>query len=89
MVEERREVVSEEYVDPAPVRETVVETPTRRVVQEPVTQVREPSTTYVRSSDPVGNSIAAGNLIQTVVWAVVLLVLLVVLILVLLHLKII
>ncbi len=82
MVEERREVVSDEYVEPAPVRERVVERPATRVVEEP-------APTYVQRRDPVGNSMAASSMIQTVVWAVVVLVLLIVAILVLIHFKII
>jgi len=81
MVEQRREVVTEEYDDPT-VERRVVESP-RTTEQSRV--VDEPAPTYVRRQDPVGNSIAAGSLIQTVVWAVVVLVLLIVGILVLIH----
>ena len=61
--------------------ETAVEQPGTRVVEEP-------STTYVKTSDPVGKSIAAGNLIQTLVWSAVVIVLVVVGIILLVHYKI-
>lgn len=80
-IEERREIVTDDQADPDPTvvrHDTVVEQRPRRVVEEP-------STTYVRSSDPVGNSMAATSLIQTVVWSVVVIVILVIGILVLLH----
>jgi hypothetical protein len=92
VVEERR-TVTEEYVDPTD-REvvvqqprTVVEQPVQRVVEEPAPAYVEP--TYIHRRDPIGSTIATGNLIQTVVWAIVVLVLLVVGILVLVHLKVI
>ncbi|HEV3311504.1 MAG TPA: hypothetical protein VG815_13410 [Chloroflexota bacterium] len=80
MVQERRSTVTEERVEPdEPV--VVQESPGVRVVEEP-------STTYVQHRDPVATSIAAGSLIQTVVWAVVVIVAVVVGILVLVHFKI-
>lgn len=95
MVEERREVISEEQVSTPGDLEVVtdssrvVQQPVQRVVEEPVQRVtQEPGTTYVQRRDPVGSSIAAGSLIQTVVWAIVVLVLLVVGILILVHFKI-
>lgn len=86
MVEERRDVVSEEYVDQAPASDVVVERP-RTVVEEPATRVvsEHPTTTYVRRQDPVANTMAASSLIQTLVWAAVVLIVLVVGILVLVH----
>jgi len=79
--EERRVVATEpvETVDPVatvPAAETtrVVET----VVAQPATVVEQhPARTYV-SEDPVANVFAATQLIQTIVWAVVVIVLLVV-----------
>ncbi len=77
MTDERRVVYSDEeveapdYVQVDP--DTVVERrPARTVVEQPVTR------TYVNHDDPVGNAIAASSLIQTIVWAVVVLVLLIV-----------
>lgn len=61
--------------------EPVVEQTRTRVVEEP-------STTHVKTSDPVGKSIAASNLIQTVVWSAVVIVLLVIGIILLVHYKI-
>jgi hypothetical protein len=70
MAYEERRVVT----DPA---EPVVE---QRVVQpEPATYVEaRPATRTVISDDPVGNAWAASQLIQTIVWSVVVLVLLIV-----------
>jgi hypothetical protein len=47
---------------------------------QPVTVVerRSPQTRIVQNDDPVGNAYAASQMIQTIVWAVVVLVLLVV-----------
>lgn len=96
MVEERREIVTDDYGNTAesqvvsppttvPVDRQVV-TERSRVVEEPAPRiVEQPAPTYVQRRDPIGNSIAAGSLIQTVVWAVVVIVLLVVGILVLVH----
>ena len=74
MTYEERRVVSD---DPA-----VVETPVRReVVEEPagtVVEHRPTRRTVVQNDDPVGNAFAASQLIQTIVWSVVVLVLLVV-----------
>jgi hypothetical protein len=78
MYEERREVVADDAPDTEVRRETVTEHPSRRVVEET-------PPTYVDRSDPVRNTAAAGNLINTLVWAVVVIVILVVGILVLLH----
>ncbi|MGI8824398.1 MAG: hypothetical protein ACR2JC_01905 [Chloroflexota bacterium] len=64
MTEERR-VVTNDPVD------TVETAPTERVVERPTTRT-------VVADDPVGNAFAASQLIQTVVWSVVVLVLLVV-----------
>lgn len=77
-VEERREVVADD-TDPTVVRrDTVVEERGRRVVEEP-------ANTYVQRNDPIGTSIATSNLIQTIVWAAVIIVVVVVGILVLVH----
>lgn len=59
-------------VDTAPVAET------RRVVEPSTVVERRPTTTYVQQDDPIGNVFAATQLIQTIVWSVVVLVLLVV-----------
>lgn len=79
-MEEQRTVVTQ--TDTPAADRVVVQEQAPRVVEE-----RAP--TYVRRSDPVGNSIAASSMIQTVVWAVVVIVLLIVGILVLVHLKVI
>jgi len=65
---EERRVVTDEPVDRVPA-ETVRAEPTTVVEQRPRTVVTE---------DPVGNAYAASQLIQTIVWSVVVLVLLVV-----------
>jgi hypothetical protein len=59
-----RVVERETYVAPAVEPSTVVE--------------RRPGTRIVQNSDPVGNAWAASQMIQTIVWSVVVLVLLVV-----------
>lgn len=71
-------------------REVVDEDPDTVVEEEPVARRRRvvrdaPATTYVDRSDPIGNTIAASNLIGTIVWSVVVLVLLAIAILILLH----
>lgn len=73
--EERRVVTSDaaDTVEPAPA-DTVVE---RTAAPETVVE-RRPATRTVVSDDPVGNAFAASQLIQTIVWSVVVLVLLVV-----------
>lgn len=76
------EVVREERVEPTDV---VVEEPVNRVVQPATRVVEEPSTTYVRRRDPVGHTMAASTLIQTLVWSAVVLILVVVGILVLVR----
>lgn len=93
MAYEERRVVSEP-ADPAAadgvVTDRVVETaPAERVVQaapvQPATVIEQrPTTRIVQSDDPIGNVYAATQLIQTIVWSVVVLVLLVV-VLVALH----
>ena len=74
-IEERRVVA-----DAAPEERVVTDVPDRTVVEEPETVVeRRPVTrTVVTADDPVGNAYAASQLINTIVWAVVVLVLLVV-----------
>jgi hypothetical protein len=75
MAYEEQQVVTDqpaETVDTAPVAE-------RRVVRQPATVVEQvPTRRTVVSDDPVGNAYAASQMIQTIVWAVVVLVLLVV-----------
>jgi hypothetical protein len=78
MTEERRVVyddgtvpVGSETTQTAP--DTVVERrPAQTVVEQPATR------TVVNNDDPVGNAMAASQLIQTIVWSVVVLVLLIV-----------
>jgi hypothetical protein len=75
--EERRVAESESVVTRADTVEpaTTVET----VRSEPATVVeRRPRTAYVADDDPLRNAIAATQLIQTIVWSIVVLVLLVV-----------
>jgi hypothetical protein len=73
MVYDDRPVVTDEtVVDPAPVAEERVVRPANTVVE------RVPAQRTVVSSDPVGNAYAASQLIQTIVWAVVVIVLLIV-----------
>jgi len=73
--EERRVVTPDtvETTDAAP-SGPVVE---RATVPDTVVERRPPTRTVV-SDDPVGNAVAASQLIQTIVWSVVVLVLLVV-----------
>jgi hypothetical protein len=75
MAYEERQVVTDqpvETVDTVPATE-------QRVVQQPATVVEQvPSRRTVVQDDPVGNAYAASQMIQTIVWAVVVLVLLVV-----------
>lgn len=79
-IEERRVVET----DPAVTTDRVVETEPvaaepATVAAEPATVVeRRPTTRYVTTDDPIGNVYAASQLIQTIVWSVVVLVLLVV-----------
>jgi hypothetical protein len=83
--EERRVVTSDPAVDPAvaPVTDgTVVER--REAVVEPTVVESRPATRIVHSDDPIGNAYAASQLIQTIIWSIVVIVLLVVL-LVALH----
>jgi len=82
MAYEEQRVVTDDGV--APGDEVVMTDPapatTERVVRQPQTVVEQvPSRrTIVQNDDPVGNAYAASQLIQTVVWSVVVLVLLVV-----------
>ncbi|MGI8968848.1 MAG: hypothetical protein ACR2GA_07065 [Chloroflexota bacterium] len=69
--EDERVVANDDPTVPERVVERRVEEPTRVVESAPATR-------YVHSDDPVGNVMAASQLIQTIVWAVVVLVLLVV-----------
>jgi len=82
MAYEERQVVTSDTVDPAvaPANGEVVES--QRVVQPADTVIeRRPVTRIVQSDDPIGNVYAASQLIQTIVWSVVVLVLLVVVLL--------
>jgi hypothetical protein len=68
-----------EKVDTAPTRTTVVQPSETEVVQPARTVVeRRPVTRTVVTDDPVANAWAASQLIQTIVWSVVVLVLLIV-----------
>lgn len=80
MTDERRVVYSGETADVVETPEMVQTEPEVVVERRPArTVVEEPaSRTYVHSDDPVGNALAASSLIQTIVWAVVVLVLLIV-----------
>jgi hypothetical protein len=76
MTYEERRVVSDspDVVDAAPVQQEVVQTTPNTVVEQRPAVRR----TVVQDSDPVGNAFAASQLIQTIVWSVVVLVLLIV-----------
>ena len=74
-------VVVEQPTSPTP----IVSQPATTVVEEPAPTYVESSPTYVRRRDPLGNTMAASAMIQTLVWAAVVIVLLVVGILVLIH----
>jgi len=82
MAYEERRVVTEDTVDGNRVVDDtpVVETPAVETVRttEPTTVVEQRPTRTVISEDPVGSAFAASQLIQTVVWSIVVLVLLVV-----------
>ena len=77
--EERRVVTDEPVVardtvgDPAPVVERTAAVEPATVVEQRPTRTR-----IINNDDPVGNVYAASQMIQTIVWAVVVLVLLVV-----------
>jgi hypothetical protein len=58
-------------------RRVVTDDPVETVRTEPTTVVEQRPRTVI-SEDPVGNAYAASQLIQTIVWSVVVLVLLVV-----------
>jgi hypothetical protein len=68
---EEQRVVTTEPADTVPAQQ-VVETPANTVVE------RRPVTQTVVTDDPVSNAVAASSMIQTIVWAIVVLVLLVV-----------
>jgi len=74
MAYEERRVVAEEPLAAEPV-ETVETVPAPTVVERVPAARRQ---TVIASDDPVGNAYAASQLIQTIVWAVVVLVLLIV-----------
>jgi hypothetical protein len=78
MAYEERQVVTD---DPAvtPVAEPVTPVVQERVVREPAAVVEQvPSRRVVYNDDPVSNAFAASQLIQTIVWSVVVIVLLIV-----------
>jgi hypothetical protein len=76
MAYEERKVVTSDPVDSG---ETVDTVPATTEVVRPDTVVeRRPVPRTVISDDPVGNAYAASQLIQTIVWSVVVLVLLIV-----------
>jgi len=84
-MEERRVVTTETAptateVDTTPVATEVNTAPTQQVVEEvPQTVVeRRPVTNTVIADDPLANATAASTMINTIVWAIVVLVLLVV-----------
>jgi len=70
--EERQVVTDDAVVDTAPVAQERVVRPTETVVEQ------VPARRTVVSDDPVGNAYAASQLIQTIVWSVVVIVLLIV-----------
>jgi hypothetical protein len=77
--EEQRVVTNDPAV--APADEVVTRQPdtvVERRVAEPVVERQVAPTRRVVTDDPVGNAYAASQLIQTIVWSVVVLVLLVV-----------
>jgi hypothetical protein len=70
---EERRVVTDDTADTAPTETEAVHTEPDTVLERrPVTR------TVVTNDDPTGNAFAASQLIQTIVWAVVVLVLLIV-----------
>ncbi|GAC1509712.1 MAG: hypothetical protein NVS2B16_08700 [Chloroflexota bacterium] len=69
MTEERRVVTSEPVDTTVPAAERV---PSETIVE------RQPATRTIVQDDPVGNAYAASQLIQTIVWSIVVLVLLIV-----------
>lgn len=73
MAYEERTVTSDDTVDTVPADREVVE----RVPSQTVVERRTAPRTVV-TEDPVGNAYAASQMIQTIVWAIVVLVLLVV-----------
>jgi hypothetical protein len=79
IVTEERVVTTEPVT--RPVQRQVVETVPERAVVDPAPAVVETvpaARTIVNADDPVANAFAASQLIQTIVWSVVVLVLLVV-----------
>lgn len=71
--EERRVVTDDADVVERPVRREVVDDTPDTVVER-----RPTRRTVVANDDPVGNAFAASQLIQTIVWSVVVIVLLIV-----------
>ena len=73
MTYEERRVVTNDPVDTVPANTEVVNTTPNTVVEQVPAR-----RTVVANDDPVGNAYAASQMIQTIVWAIVVLVLLVV-----------
>lgn len=82
MAYEEKRVVS---TDPAVVDQTTVHTAPAAVPDGTTYVETRPNRTIVNNDDPVGNAFAASQLIQTIVWSVVVLVLLVIGIYLLYH----
>lgn len=89
MVYEEPEVAQTETVDPVTGNRVVQNTPAVQptpVVQaapavEPTVVQQRPTTRIVNNDDPIGNVYAATQLIQTIIWSIVVIVLLVVVLL--------
>jgi hypothetical protein len=79
MAYEQRRVVESDPVAGDPV-ETVEPAHTVETVRREPTSVveRRPRTTLVQNDDPIANVFAASQMVQTIVWSIVVLVLLVV-----------
>jgi cell division protein FtsX len=76
--QEQRVVETDPVVD-EPVETVEPATTVETVRREPTTVVeRRPRTTLVQNDDPIANVFAASQLVQTIVWSIVVLVLLVV-----------
>jgi hypothetical protein len=79
MAYEERRVVETDPVATEPVETVEPATTVETVRREPTTVVeRRPRTTIVHDDDPIANAYAASQLVQTIIWAIVVLVLLVV-----------
>jgi hypothetical protein len=76
-----RRIVESDTTTTDPVETAEPATTVETVRREPTVVERRPRTTYVATDDPVTNAFAASQLIQTIVWSIVVLVLLVVVLL--------